>query len=218
MARKRGNSEGSIYRRKDGRWVGQYTTYTVDGPKLRYLYAKSRADVAAKLTKALSDRDAGLIFESGNITLGEYLNRWLDGSVRGNVRHRTLDNSRMHVRLYIIPSLGRIQLKILSPAHIQGLYRAKLDSGLAPSTVRYTHAVLNRALKQAVKWGLIPRNAVEATDPSKLERVEMKTLTPIEVKMLLSTARGERLEALHVLAVHTGLRIGELLGLRWGDA
>src|SRR5215212_8590202 len=138
MARKRGNSEGSIYRRKDGPWVGQYTTYTVDGPKLRYLYAKTRAEVAAKLTKALSDRDAGLIFESGNICLSVYLFLWLYVSLMANVPHCTLDNYRMHVRLHIIPSLGRIQLKILSPAHIQGLYRAKLDSGLAPSTVRYT--------------------------------------------------------------------------------
>ncbi len=218
MSRKRGNAEGSIYRRKDGRWVGQYTARTVDGPKLRYLYGKTRAEVATKLTKAMADRDGGLVLDSSNVTLEEYLNRWLDTSVRGNVRPRTLDSYRMHVRLHLVPALGHVKLKALSPAHVQALYRAKLDSGLAPSTVRYTHAVLNLALKQATRWGLVPRNAAEAADPPKLERAEMKTLTPIEVKALFCAARGDRLEAFYVLAVHTGLRIGELLGLRWGDA
>jgi integrase len=214
---RRGNGEGSIYRRKDGRWVGQYMVHTAEGTKYRYIYGKTRQAVAEKLAKAMADRDSGLVFEAGNLTIAEYLSRWLETSVKGSVRPRTLDNYRMHVRHHLIPALGSVKLKALSPAHVQALYRAKLDSGLAPSTVRYTHAVLNRALKQAVRWGLVPRNAAEAADPPKLERVEMKVLSPTEVKVLLSTARGDRVEALYVLAVHTGLRIGELLGLRWGD-
>ncbi len=217
MAKKRGNGEGSIYRRMDGRWVGQYLVHTAKGPKYRYLYGKTRAMVAEKLTKAMADRDSGLIFDAGNLTTGEFLSRWLEASVKGNVRHRTLDNYRMHVRLHIAPSLGRIKLQALSPAHVQSLYRAKLDSGLAPSTLRYTHAVLNRALKQAMRWGLVPRNAAQSADPPKLERVEMRTLSPAEARRLLATSRDDGLEAFYVMAVHTGLRIGELLGLRWGD-
>jgi integrase len=70
---RRGNNEGSIYRRKDGRWVGQYTVHTAKGPKLRYVYAKTRKEVAEKLTQAMADRDAGLVFEAGSLTLREYL-------------------------------------------------------------------------------------------------------------------------------------------------
>lgn len=106
-------------------------------------------------------------FDAGKLTLGEYLTRWLEDSVKGNVRHRTLDNCRMQVRCHIIPALGRIGLKALTPPHVRALYRAELDTGLAPSTVCYTHAVLKRALKQAVRWDLVPRNICEAVDLPK---------------------------------------------------
>jgi integrase len=77
MAGKRGNGEGSIYRRTDGRWVGQYLVHTANGAKYRYLYGKTRQAVAVKLTKAMADRDGGLIFDAGKVTLGGYLDRWL---------------------------------------------------------------------------------------------------------------------------------------------
>ncbi|MDP9438491.1 MAG: site-specific integrase [Actinomycetota bacterium] len=190
---------------------------TVEGQKRKVLYGKTRAEVAEKLTRAMADRDGGLASDTGNLALGGYLERWLEVSVKGNVRPRTLDNYRMHVRRHIAPALGHIKLKTLSPAHVQCFYRAKLDAGLASSTVRYMHAVLHRALKQALRWGLVPRNVVEAVDPPKVEQEEAKALSPAEVKTLLLEARGDRLEALYVLAVHTGLRQGELLGLRWDD-
>lgn len=82
MSRKRGNGEGSIYRRKDGRWVGQYTVYTAKGPKYRYIYGKTRAAVAEKLAKAIADRGSGFVFDAGNLTVGEYLDRWLADSLR----------------------------------------------------------------------------------------------------------------------------------------
>ena len=83
MVRKRGNGEGSIYRRKDGCWVGPYLIYTVKGPKYRYLYGKTRQNVARKLTKAMADRDGALIFDAGTLTVEEYLERWRADSVRG---------------------------------------------------------------------------------------------------------------------------------------
>ena len=115
------------------------------------------------------------------------------------------------------PRLGRIKLKALSPAHVQGLYRSKLDSGLAPSSVRYIHAVLHRALKQALRWSLVPRNASESVDLPKLGNEEVEVLLPEEVRTFLDTAGEDRLEALYVVAVTVGLRRGELLGLRWTD-
>jgi integrase len=112
--------------------------------------------------------------------------------------------------------LGSVKLKALSPTHVRGLYKEKLSS-LSPRTVQYIHVTLHKALKQAVSDGLIPRNATEAVKPPQVRREEIRPLTPEQVKMLIDAASGDRLEALYVLAVHTGLRQGELLGLKWDD-
>lgn len=89
MAKRRGNNEGSIYRRKDSYWVGQYGVETATGRKTRYIYGKRREDVREKLIKAIADRDGGFIFDDENISVGEYLDRWLNDSVRDTVRRRT---------------------------------------------------------------------------------------------------------------------------------
>jgi integrase len=216
--RKRGNGEGSIYRRKDGRWVGQYLVYTNQGPKYRYIYDKSRQAVAEKLTRAVADRDGGLVFDTSALTLSEYLTRWLNDSVRDSVKQRTLENYEYVVRRHLVPALGHIKLKALGPAHVQGLYRSKLDSGLSARTVQLMHTTLHKALKQAVLWGLVPRNVAKAVQAPRPIKKEVQVLSPEEARKFLEVARGDRLEALYLLAITTGLREGELLGLRWRDA
>src|SRR5215216_6729982 len=165
MAKKRGNGEGSIYRRKDGRWVGQYTVYTAKGPKYRYIYGKTRAAVAEKLTKAMANRDRGFLFDAGSLTVGEYLDRWLSDSVRGTVRASTFERHEGIIRTHIKPALGRIKLKSLTPTHVRGLHREKLDARLAPATVRKIHSTLHKVLSQAVSDGLISRNAADVQAP-----------------------------------------------------
>ena len=113
---KRGNGEGSISRRKGGGWMGQYVVHTAEGRKRRTVYGKTRADVAKKLARALSQREDGLVFDAGNLKVKEYLERWFKDSVEGNVRSRTLSNYQMQVRRHIVPTLGSIKLKALSPA------------------------------------------------------------------------------------------------------
>src|SRR5919112_1529819 len=110
-----------------------------------------------------------------------------------------------------------MKLKKLTPAHVQGMYRSMLDSGLSTRTVQYTHAVLRRAMKQAVRWGMIPRNPCDDTDPPKRQREEIRPLDQEQTRRFLKSAEGNRLEALYTLAVHTGMRPSELLALRWGD-
>src|SRR5215208_6699462 len=210
---KRGNGEGSIYRRKDGRWVGQYLVYTSKGPKYRYIYGKTRADVSKKLTKAMADRDGGLNFNAGSLTIGEYLERWLLDSVRGTVRVSTFERHEQIIRGHITPALGRVKLKTLTPAHVRSLHREKLDSGLSPATVRKIHSTLRKALSQAVSDGLIPRNAAAIKAP-RPDPEEMHPVSADEASALLESARGDRFEGLYVLAITTGLRRGELLGLR----
>ncbi len=214
---KRANGEGSITKYKDGRWCGRYTVQTPDGPKRKAVYGRTKAEVRVKLTKAMADADNGLVFDAGNRTVKEYLERWLEDSAKGNVGKRTFANYRAQVSTHIVPALGTTKLKTLAPAHVQTLYRQKLDSGLSPASVRYVHAVLHRALKQAVRWGLVPHNAAETVDLPKVTRKEANTLSPGEAKRFLKAAHGDRFETLYVLAVTCGLRQGELLGLRWGD-
>jgi hypothetical protein len=131
MARRRGNGEGSVYKRKDGRWVGQYLVYTSEGPKYRYIYGKTRQEASKRLTKAMADRDGGLVFDAGAMTVGEYLERWLRDSVRGTVRVSTVERHEINIRVHIVSALGRAKLKALTPAHVRSLHREKLDAGLA---------------------------------------------------------------------------------------
>jgi integrase len=212
---RRGNGEGSITRRKDGLYMGRYTVQTPSGTKRKALYGKTRQEVAEKLTRAMADRDGGLVFDADNLKVGDYLERWLADSVLDTVRPTT--RYEQIVRIHIRPALGAVKLKNLAPVHVRGLYREKLEAGLSARTVQYIHVTLHKALKQAVQDGLIPRNATEAVKPPQVRREEMRLLSAEQVKVLLETACGDRLEALFVLAIHTGLRQGELLGLKWED-
>jgi integrase len=207
--KKRGNGEGTIYRRKKGEWATQYIVYTGEGRKRQTIYGKSRQEVATKLAKALSDREGGLTFDSENLKLEEYLKRWLKDSVRGSVRDITYRDYEHLVRNHLIPALGTIKLKALTPTHIRGLYKSKSEAGLSPRTVQYVHVTLHKALKQAVNDGLIPRNVTEAVKPPQLRREEIEPLTVEQVKVLLEAICGDRFEALYVIAVTAGLRQGE---------
>ena len=219
MARqRRANGEGGITRRKDGTWMARYTVQTPTGRKRKVIYAKTHEEARKKLAEAIAERDKGLVYDSGNVTLEEYLGRWLEDSVRGSVKVTTHAGYERVARLHVCPTLGGTKLAALSPAHLQTLYRAKLDEGLAPKSVKYIHTTLHRALKQAVRWGLVPRNVAAAVDPPRVVTPEMQPLSPAQARTLLAEAEGNRLEALFVLAVTTGMRQGEILGLGWEDA
>ena len=217
---KRGNGEGSITRRKDGLYMARYTVQTASGAKRKTLYGKTRGEVSEKLTKAMADRDGGLVFDAGKHTVGEYLARWLSDSVRDTVRQRTYERYESIVRVHLAPSIGRIKLKTLIPAHVHGLYREKLDSGLAPRTVLHIHRALSKALKQAADDGLIPRNATASVKSPQPRREEIRPLNREQVRALFEATDfsegnpGGRLKALYVLAVTAGLRRGELQGLK----
>jgi integrase len=217
MAKRRGNNEGSIYRRKDGYWVGQYGVETASGRKTRYIYGKRREEVREKLTKAIADRDGGRVYDADNMSVGEYLDRWLNDSVRDTVRQRTCERYEQFVRVHLTPALGKIKLAKLTPAHVRGLHRDKLDSGLAPRTVLHIHRAFNKALKEAAADGLIPRNPVAPVKPPQPRREEVRPLNGEQVRALFEAASGDRLEALYIVAVTAGLRRGELQGLKWDD-
>jgi integrase len=218
MAKRRGNGEGSITRhKKSGLYMARYWVETPTGPKRKTVYGKKREDVADELTKALGNRAEGLIFDDENISVGEYVTRWLEDSAKGDLAPRTYQNYRLQVRRHIVPALGRTKLRALSPASIQSLYAAKLRDGLKPSSVRYMHAVLHRALEQADRWNMIPRNPAASVDPPKLRHEEITPLDANQACRFLDAAKGGRFEGLFVLSLTVGLRMGEALGLKWSD-
>jgi integrase len=194
---KRGNGEGSITRhKKSGLYMARYTVQTPIGPKRKTIYGKTRREVDEKLTAAKVDRDRGLIFDADSLTVGRYLERWLVDSVRNTVKAITYETYERLMRLHLVPTLGRVKLKNLTPTHVRGLYREKLDSGLSPSSVQRIHALLHKALTQAVNDGLIPRNATDPVKPPRQSRKEMKTLTPEQAHVFLEAAKDDRLGAL----------------------
>src|SRR5215216_2372133 len=207
---RRGNGEGSIYpvRDKNGKikgYRGAYIVHTAKGPKRKYLSGKKREHVADKLSKALSDRADGFVFDAGAMTVGEYLDRWLK-DIQDTVRQSTYERYEYAIRPHIRPALGNIKLKDLTPAHVRWFYRDRLDSGLAPATVHKMHVVLQKALTQAVSDGLIPRNVAKGLKVSQKLSGEIRALNAEQARRLLDAARGDRLEALYVLALNTGMR------------
>lgn len=136
---RRANNEGSISQYADGRWCGRYFVELPDGrKKRRALYGKSRKEVTKKLTQAMANRDDdGVLFDDEGQSFGEYIEWWLTTSKKGRVKAATYESYAREVRKHIIPGLGRIRLKSLSPAHLQSYYSSKCELGLAPRTVHY---------------------------------------------------------------------------------
>jgi integrase len=210
---RRTKDEGSIYKRKDGRWCGMYID--ANG-KSRYVFGKTRAEVRAKLTKAIAEKDSGVAYDAGTLTFGDYLDKWLE-TTKGTVRERTWVRAEVDTRLHLKPSFGKVRLSRLNALQLQNLYGQNLHSGLSPRTVQIIHATAHKALKQAVAWSLIPRNVAEAVKPPKVSKREIQALDREQVKSLLKAARGDKLEVLYVVACTTAMRNGEILGLKWSD-
>lgn len=211
---KRANQEGSVYKRKDGRWVA---SIVLENGKRKSIYCKTQQEAIKAVRKANQDKDQGIIFPTEDQSMSAFLTNWLQDTVRQRVRERTHIRYRQLIELQVLPVLGNIKLQKLSPQHLQKLYNQKLEEGYAPQTVKHIHRVLHRALKDALRWQLVSRNVCDAVDAPRVPRKEMRVLTGDQAQQLLEAAKGDLLEALYVLALTTGMRQGELLGLKWED-
>ena len=197
--------------------MARYTVHAADGPKRKTIYGRRYKDVEKALAEARGDAARGIVYDDENLSVGEYLDRFLEDVQRGSVRESTYSRDRYLVANHAKPALGRVRLKNVKAMHLQRLYREKLDSGLSPATVQKLHHVLHKALSQAVRWDLIIRNPADAVKAPTPTPEEMRPLSAEEARRLLEAAKGDRLEALYVIAVTTGMRRGELLGLKWSD-
>jgi integrase len=218
---KRGNGEGSIYQRKDGRWaaavvVGRKTNGAIDR---RTVYGRSRAEVVKKLDEIRLRRSAGLVVEPNSLTLGTFLAQWLQDTVAMENRDGTLRRYSSLTRNHIAPALGPVKLTAIRPAHLQRLYADMIAKGRAPSTVKVVHAIFHKSFEQAVQWNYLPRNPAQAVKPPALTQYEMQPLDMEQANRLLTTSeeREDRWAPLWRLLIDSGARLGEALGLTWAD-
>lgn len=219
MGNRRGHGEGSIYQREsDRKWCTSVDLGRMEGKRRRkVIYGRTRKEVAEKLKVVLREQQQGLPVIVERQTVGQFLERWLEDVARPRLRPKTYHSYAQLVRLHLAPTLGHHQLSKLAPQQVQAMMNAKLASGLSPRTVQYLRAILRRAIGQALKWGLVSRNVVLLTDPPRVTRPEIATLTPTQARAFLDAVKGERLESLYAVALALGLRQGEALGLRWQD-
>jgi integrase len=212
---KRGNKEGSIYRRKsDGKWTG---SISLDNGKRKVIYGKTRKEVQEKMKTLLHEQQQGNLVASSSQTVEQFVVDWLENTHRRKVRPRTYERYREAVYLHIVPALGHIQLQKLTAQHVRAFYTKKADAGLSASTITCYHSVLHLALDTAVKWGILPKNVCDLVSPPRRERFEIQPLSPGQAEILVAAVRGHRREALFILTLLTGLRRGEVLGLKWQD-
>lgn len=211
---KRGNKEGSVYQRKeDKRWVG---SITLDNGKRKVFYGKTRDEVQKKVNKALYEQQHGKLIVAPQQTLAQYLEYWLKVH-KNNIRPRSHERYEEIVRLHLVPTLGKVKLDKLTPQHLDVLYTSKLESGLSTTTVAAIHNFLHTALDGAVRREMLSRNVCDLVSPPRKVHKEMKPLNSEQVQRFLDVAKGHLHEALFVLALATGMRRGELLGLKWQD-
>ncbi|MGI8829521.1 MAG: tyrosine-type recombinase/integrase [Candidatus Limnocylindria bacterium] len=211
---------GSIRQLPDGTWQGRVDLGRAsDGTRRRTAFrGKSRREIQRAIGKAISERESGFgVRPSERLTTGAFLDQWLGASAPASLRPRTLVGYRSIVRRHLAPSIGRIPLAKLNGAHVQELVNGLVKGGASPQTVRNVHAVLRRALGQAVRWGILHRNVALAVDLPAARAYDVRALAIDDARQIIDACRGDRLEPLVTLALATGLRQGEALALRWDD-
>lgn len=208
---KRANGEGTkITKGRNGRYNQRET---LDG-KRKAFYGKTYKEVVEKRNTYLAAYRSGLVSTDAAQPTGKYLRDWL--KTLRNVKDRTREDYERQVTL-AEPSIGKVRLDQLKPAHLQALYDALEDRGLSPVTVMKVHRVMRIAFRRAVKLGYILRAPTEMATPSRPPEVERVTLSPEQARDFLELMSSDRAYALWTVFLLQGLRLGEALGLRWAD-
>lgn len=226
MPKKKANGEGSISKRKNGRWMGRVTTgRNEDGSlKRQTVYGKTKQEVIEKTTRILNELHTGTYIEASKITLGQWLDTWLWDYKKPSVRPNTFSAYEQNIRIHIKPEIGDILLKDLKPAMLQRFYNSKHDSTndkskgkISAATIKKIHNIIHEAIEQAIKNELIDKNVSDRVQTPRLEKKDVRVFTLKEQKIFLEAIAPDRLGCAFILDMATGLRIGELLALRWKD-
>lgn len=212
MSKNRGRNEGSIFKRTNGTWCAQVS---VEGKRISK-YFKTKKEASDWLLEMRNKLKSGISLAGAQTTLAEYFSEYLKAN-KTTIRPNTHFQYSQIVRQHILPMLGKIKLDELKPNIIQQLYSHKLDQGISERSVLLIHAVLHKALRQAVMWGIIGWNPADGVIRPKKQHKEMKVLNDTQVRTLLLVAKGTPMHILLQIEITTGLRFGELLGLQWKD-
>ena len=214
---RRPKGTGSISVRPDGKADAELKVTEWDGTLTRHRKRLPNKQAAERwLVRVRYEQEQGMLLSKENerLTLGDYLTSWLE-SIEGTVSRHTYRDYQDKVRLHIAPALGKIRLRDLTKDHLQKLYRKKLSEGLSPRSVRYIHVTMTRALHDAHGADLVRKNVASFAKPPKDIHDEKPVMSVADAMLFLEKIRGDRFEPLYLLAVTTGLRRGEMLGLKW---
>ncbi len=208
----RGRNEGSLHQRPNGTWRAQIS---LGGKRINF-GAKSKTECQNWLRQMQTQVDQGYNHQGGKITLAVYLEQWLETN-KTTLRDKTAHQYGQIISKHIIPNIGSIQLKDLQLTKVELFYARLIQAGVGIRTVRLTHAVLHKSLEKAVRYGLVVRNPSHGAALPRQKQSEMQVLDESQATQFLVAAHGSYYAALYYLAVHTGMREGELFGLKWSD-
>ena len=215
----RAKGEGSVYKDRRGRWRASISVSSNgDSRSLRkYRYAKTQNGALKLLRIMQADVDAGRPLDSQRLTLADFLTQWLEDSARPSIRVGSYRNYKHWIDKKIIPGIGGIKLAKLTALHVQNLYGRLERANASPRLREQVHNLLHKAIGQALKWGLVRQNICDAVEKPRVPKQGMRVLNRKQALALLAAANKDRFRALYVVALTTGLRQGELLGLQWDD-
>lgn len=233
MAKKRANGEGNIRKRKDGRWEGRYTAgiNPETGKQIfKNVLGRTQAEVKEKLKKALTDSQKLDLTKQGRYTVGTWMDEWFENVAKVKVRPSSHQTYRGYIDNHIKPNIGNIPLEKLTTMELQKFYRKLLTSGrverieaekqpkgLSAKTVRNINQVISSAMDLAVAQKIILANPTDACELPKVEHKEMQTIPAEQLQAFLAEAKATEVYEMYYIELATGLRRGELLGLKWED-
>jgi integrase len=213
-SKRRSPGEGSIHRRKDGRWTAVLSEGGREDRRRRYVYGATKREVVDKLRELPSEAET---YPKMSPLVGEFFEHWLTTTLPLQVRQSTVLNYGAMVRKHFLPTFKYERLSDVTSAKLESLYVDKVASGLSRRSVALLHAVVRRGLGDAVRLRHVSVNVAREARPPRVPRRHGRSLTPDETKVLLSTVQGHPLEPFVVLGLFAGLRPGESLALRWED-
>ena len=212
---------GQIIERGQERWLVRVSLGRDQTTgKRRYLNRTIKGSLRSAqryLNSRLEEREQAREFPGANLTLSQYLDRWLALAARPRLRAKSYHDYQALLARHIRPTLGERRMRTLTPLDLQAVYHKMQDAGLSSRTVHYTHAVVHGALEQAIRWRLIPSNPSTGVALPKFTRPEIRVLAPEEARQFLRIALQTRYGTLLALALTSGLRPSEYLALRWSD-